>query len=104
MTPYECDKGWNSLIDPLVEELNRLNGRVLQIKEKFGGLRFYYTLAHNHPEAERFSQKVATAEILSFEICEVCGQPGTLRAGGWIRTLCEQHHQEREEKYKKDFT
>ena len=34
-------------------------------------------------------------ERLSYEICEVCGEKGERRNGGWIKTLCDTHEEER---------
>ena len=31
---------------------------------------------------------------MAYDTCEDCGHPGTQRDGGWIRTLCDQHHEE----------
>lgn len=56
-----------------------------QIKEKFGTLRVYMT--HYLPEME---EAISEAERLSAITCEDCGQPGELRQGGWLRTLCDE--------------
>jgi hypothetical protein len=64
---------------------------VTQIKEKFGGLRFYYDGGDSH-----ISGLVTMAEEWAASTCEVCSAPGTRRGGGWIKTLCDTHHQERE--------
>jgi hypothetical protein len=53
---------------------------VYQVKEKFGGLRFY----NNHP-SERIEQLCTEAAVRSFHVCEICGGPGS-SAG-----RCEQH-------------
>ena len=63
-----------------------------QIKEKFGGLRFY-TRKHD----DRVQDMITVAEYLSEMTCEVCGAPGERRGGGWVKTLCDTHHKEREE-------
>jgi len=34
------------------------------------------------------------AEVLSSKTCEVCGEKGVVRKGGWIKTLCDKHHKE----------
>lgn len=58
-----------------------------QVKEKFGGLRFY---ADN---TDDFIQgAISMAESLSYRTCETCGVPGSKRSGGWIRTLCDGCH------------
>jgi hypothetical protein len=59
---------------------------VAQIKEKFGGLRFYYDGGDQH-----ISGMVRMAEAWADRSCETCGAPGTKREGGWIRTLCDHH-------------
>jgi hypothetical protein len=58
----------------------------VQVKEKFGTLRFYYSGGN-----EYVSGLVAMAESMSGVTCERCGTPGRLQGRGWIRTLCEQH-------------
>lgn len=57
-----------------------------QIKEKFGGLRFYYDGGD-----EFIRGAVRMAEYEASRTCEVCGAPGKRRDGGWIRTLCDTH-------------
>lgn len=63
--------------------------QITQIKEKFGGLRIY-----GHEFTDYISGAVTLAEDMSYKLCEVCGSPGTLRTGGWIRTLCDNHAEE----------
>ena len=36
-------------------------------------------------------QRIEVAKQESFRTYEVCGQPGNLREGGWIKTLCDEH-------------
>jgi hypothetical protein len=59
-----------------------------QVKEKYGTLRFYY-----HGGNDIIDGMVRMAESMSAVTCEVCGAPGTQRGGGWIRTLCDKHHE-----------
>jgi len=61
-----------------------------QVKEKFGGLRFYY----NGGDAV-VDGMVRMAESWAAHTCETCGKPGSTRGGGWIRTLCDEHEEER---------
>ncbi len=71
---------------------------VEQIKEKFGGLRFYYQ------GGDEFIRGLETmAELWAGHTCEECGKPGERRSGGWIRTLCDEHEAERQAKYKERF-
>jgi hypothetical protein len=63
---------------------------VLQIKEKFGGLRFYYTGGD-----DMIAGMVRMAECWAARTCEQCGNPGHSRPGGWISTLCDEHEAQR---------
>ena len=99
--------GWYNLIytltnciDRRLEHLNKDGGNrkvtISQIKEKFGGLR-YYTDGYID---EQMDGMIDFAESLSYTICEECGAPGKLRSGGWMRTLCDKHEEERQSRYK----
>lgn len=65
----------------------------VQVKEKFGGLRFYYEGGD-----ENISGMVRMAESWASHTCEECGQPGKHRSGSWIRTLCDKHEEEYQER------
>jgi hypothetical protein len=81
---------------PVVEQVV-----VEQIKEKFGGLRFYYQGGEDNVHG-----MVRMAEAWADVACEECGAFGKRRSGGWIRTLCDVHEAERqariEEQARKD--
>lgn len=66
---------------------------VRQIKEKFGGLRFYYDGGD-----ESVAGMVRMAESWAVHTCEECGKPGKSRSGGWIKTLCDEHEVERQKR------
>lgn len=89
---FDVGAGWLPLIDELCQALEAeckrtgASYKVAQVKEKFGGLRFY--IDTDGPENNLFDIEHAY-EAKSFKICENCGQPGQLRQGGWWRTLCE---------------
>ena len=90
---FECGDGWYSLIYNLCKELMGVPHpapTAAQVKEKYGTLRFY--VDHGTIEHENI---IAHYEQLSSKTCEVCGEPGYRRAGGWIRSLCETHNQNR---------
>jgi hypothetical protein len=55
-----------------------------QIKEKFGGLRIYFSGGDEYVEG-----LIAMAESISYKLCEVCGDRGSPNDGGWISTLCD---------------
>lgn len=83
--------GWVPLLDKLCEELFKLgwNGHLAQMKEKFGGLRFY---ADKLPKdkLEEARAAIHAAEKASYITCEDCGAPGSLRKQRpWIRTMCD---------------
>ncbi len=59
---------------------------VLQVKEKFGELRFYTNYT-----TDEIRNRIGTARAESLRVCEICGQPGTRREHRWIRTLCDEH-------------
>ena len=80
-------KGWATLIDNIYDNL-REETYVMQVKEKFGGLRFYVGGA----TPEEFDV-IDKAEEDSYIICEECGKPGILREDlGWMLTLCDEHY------------
>lgn len=58
--------------------------RAAQVKEKFGGLRFYMT-----HYTDEMSALIREAEQKAEQTCEVCGVVGESRGGGWIKTLCD---------------
>jgi len=63
----------------------------VQVKEKFGTLRFYYDGGD-----EFINGLVTMAESISGRTCEVCGAEGKHRSGGWIRVLCDKHAKQRD--------
>jgi hypothetical protein len=64
---------------------------VAQIKEKFGGLRFYYNGGD-----ERINGMVRVAESWADHTCEECGNKATRQTRGWIKNVCSLHFEERE--------
>jgi len=88
-----CDAGWYPIIVELDRDLASLDPdyELHQVKEKFGGLRFY-AHTHNPDQREAFNQRITQAEQLCGRTCEICGAPGELHDEfSWIRTLCDQH-------------
>lgn len=84
----ELPAGWHALVRDLLTDLEKLgwNGRLAQVKEKFGSARFYTEpLCYSGPIGER----ILEFEHQSHTTCEICGAAGTRRAGGWIRILCD---------------
>ena len=95
---FQCGNGWFPLIKDLITDLIELgwDKQTCQVKEKFGGLRFYINGA-----SEEIYKRIQTAEDLSYETCETCGEKGELRSVGWYKTLCNKHHEERKSNIQK---
>jgi len=89
---FECGDGWYWLLYEIMDTIyNYCNWnkveipKVLQIKEKYGALNFYFVGGN-----ETVRGMVWFAEHLSRNICETCGtnkNVGSTR--GWIYTICE---------------
>jgi hypothetical protein len=92
---FECGDGWYTLIDRLCNDITLHLSQytkaeidpviATQVKEKFGGLRFY----HNGGDAF-VDAIVLFVESLSYKTCMFCGT--TKNVGyttGWITTCCE---------------
>lgn len=98
MFGFECGDGWYNLLFNLLTDIENYfktqprdvvdSFSVQQIKEKFGTLRFYYS---GDSEIEKF---VSIAEDASGVTCELCGEKGKMRGGGWMSVKCHQHHLE----------
>lgn len=82
--------GWHAIALELDRKLAERDPdyEVHQVKEKFGGLRYYCSL-DGHVEAEPL---IREAERKAAVTCEQCGQRGQLRGGSWISTLCDNCH------------
>lgn len=95
---FECHDGWFDLIRELSVRLEAINSCrtnegpenmlvALQVKEKFGGLRFY--VSGGSDDADGLIQE---AENRSTSICELCGKPGRLMSrDGWMQARCQFH-------------
>lgn len=96
---FQCDDGWFDLIDALcsciqwdIDKNQAPQGRVVQVKEKFGTLRFYYRGGNDYA-----CGLVDMAVAMSERICETCGAPGKLEhydGVGWA-TRCAKYAGER---------
>jgi len=92
-------EGWMGLLDRLMFALAEIPGwnpaYACQIKDKFGGLRFYYRLPS---ESDEILKTNITALIEQFEeeasgTCTRCGSSDqvktTVDQSSWIRTECD---------------
>lgn len=90
-------KGWAEMLSTLDSELIALDPgyEVVQVKEKFGGLRYYFSVSEDLSEetSDRMRSLVDEAEGRSYKLCEECGEPGVLRknARSWYFTSCDAH-------------
>lgn len=82
--------GWWGILTNLTLVLEKIapGFAVHQIKEKFGGLRYYTTALPNLGHT-----LVSWAENQSERTCEICGDYGELRTVGWWKTSCDYHYQ-----------
>lgn len=97
----ECGDGWKGILDEATKQIHTscdmhgVNPRhfvIDQIKEKFGGLRYYYHFVGDVPRSlvNHVDRIIAEAEALSTKTCEICGNPGKLKANkGWASTRCD---------------
>lgn len=91
------EDGWRDLLERACARIRaavRADGgsfRATQIKEKYGSIRIYCS-GRLSPEArDRVEEAIDLAEARSATTCEVCGERGVLRAGGWLATRCDAH-------------
>lgn len=106
---FECGGGWYDLIDTLCRNIKHhveyhnenvdhwdeserpdwapteyISVQAVQVKEKYGGLRFYVDGANEYVRG-----LISMAESMSYRTCEECGNPGKPNDKGWIITLCD---------------
>jgi hypothetical protein len=82
--------GWFGLIKSLIDDLIELgwDKQTCQVKEKFGGLRFYINAG-----SDEIHERIIQAEKESYKVCEKCGEDGEIRTDiGWYSTLCDTHY------------
>lgn len=106
---FSCGDGWFQILFDLSEEVDAILKKldadagfseatlatkeprrpateafaVVQVKEKFGTLRYYV-----NGTTDEISAAVRRAENRSSVTCEDCGDPGVLRGKGWVHTSC----------------
>lgn len=85
-----CGKGWYPIVKDVHTKIiaKYSNYEIYQIKEKFGGLRYYCNVEGD----DDVQTWIAEAEEQAWKTCEDCGTTVNVTTGGnpsWIRTLCE---------------
>lgn len=101
---FQCGPGWARILGWVTTSfkaawcLLRFDARATTVKEKLGGLRFYWHCLWYPRWMPRLVGDLVTralwwvearAEDLSYRVCEDCGAPGRPNPRGWIATLCE---------------
>ena len=95
---FECGDGWFKIIDQLSADITLLDEKngtttiAVQVKEKYGGLRFYVDSG-----SDAVYDLIVAAEEESLKTCEMCGEPGELRGVGWVSTMCDKCWAEKEQ-------
>lgn len=88
---HSVGPGWLPLIEKAHAALLKSSPdyKPVQIKEKFGSLRFYVQgVEYGTPAYEA----IIEAERLSEKTCEECGEPAEVKSvEGWLRCLCDEH-------------
>ena len=99
--------GWFNIVDEMCQKLSSLieesyakyppsedspGFSVLQIKEKFGGLRFYWLMNSKDDDVyEKIREIIDECETKAEVTCQVTGNPGKLcKNGRWLYTLSEE--------------
>jgi len=98
-----CDRGWYKLLADTNRKMKLMlpTYEISQIKEKYGTLRFYWSIPFedatwanmnddiSHTVYDIMSDIAHAAENASAYICETCGEYGKTRNSGyWLKTLC----------------
>ena len=93
-SPYkriDCQEGWYSLILYCHKELKRIDPdyRPVQIKQKFGGLRYYFDTDKGPEVHELLNEVVSRYERKAAETCEETGRRGArlYKIGGFYTTI-----------------
>jgi len=84
------DEGWYQIVVDCDKELTAIdpNYRIFQIKEKFGGLRYYFQPSQSDT-LEAMNKVVSKYEEMASRTCEATGMPGVLMKSstGRVKTL-----------------
>jgi hypothetical protein len=104
---YSIPSGWYNILYNLCEELTPILDEerskitenpeqplftVVQIKEKFGGLRFYFMMnTENRELYDTIQRLIDIAEGKSYDTCQITGKVGKLcKKGRYYMTLSEE--------------
>lgn len=106
---FECGPGWydilyglsikiERILEDMAKSYNIVEGEenelfdmfAVQVKEKYGTLRFYMS-----SETNEISDLIEEAEALSSQTCESCGAPAKMRGTYWMEVKCDECFKER---------
>ena len=93
---FELYDGWYKIIHDLSQKIYDICKEkgyeipiAIQVKEKFGNLRFYLEAGY-----DEVYDAIDEAEKLSEITCEYCGEDGKIRENhGWYLTLCDEDYE-----------
>jgi len=89
----EVDEGWYQIIVDCDNVLTQIdpNYQIAQIKQKFGGLRYYFEPSDSNDDGLyiKMNSIVLSYEAIAAVTCEATGKHGVLMKSksGWYRTL-----------------
>jgi hypothetical protein len=92
---FEVGDGWGVILEELSDKLEELIlkepeyrrnfYRAIQVKEKYGSLRFYM-----YSSTDEMEELIREAEKKSEVTCEVCGVPAKIKKIGWMyKCICD---------------
>ena len=92
----DLPEGWEAKLIEMCDEIMKVahdfinNLIVIQTKEKFGGLRFYYYWNEEVPQdmADKVEAIVDKYEGLTYITCVGCGKETHTYTRGWIMPMC----------------
>jgi hypothetical protein len=89
----DVDEGWYQIVVDCSKEIDTIypHYKILQIKQKFGGLRFYLDIHGDATNEQRnqIYEVIRKYEKLAEKTCEATGLPGVPMKSpyGWVKTL-----------------
>jgi hypothetical protein len=100
---FECNIGWYDILHDLSIKIEKIleeyaenhktdGGKedeiiemfAVQVKEKYGILRFYMSC-----ETNEINYLIHESEALSSQVCENCGAPAKMRGTRWFEVKCD---------------
>jgi hypothetical protein len=96
---FECGDGWQKIvrhlsfqIEKVLEKTDRTDMFAVQVKEKYGRLRFYMS-----QETREIQELISDTEALSTQTCELCGYFAKMRGSIVCQVRCDKCFKESHE-------